>query len=170
MKKKKKKKESRPKYIDREEFENFTRIKEWEPIELQGQARPSFLDSFPYTTDCHLYGSGTVGPPYDKSLYDTGLSGYRVGGFTFYRDSKTHPEPFDYNVDNYVVVDDSFTGNQLVVRGPYEAINHWTDTIQNNLSGVEIFRYPYPKCPQCGGDHVINDEYCEDCRWMNKIF
>jgi len=112
----KKKKEPRPKYIDREEFETFTRAREWEPIELQGQARPSFLDNFPYTTDCHLYGSGTVESPYDKSLYDNGLSGYRVGGFTFYRDSKTHSEPFDYNVDNYIVVDDSLTGNQLVVR------------------------------------------------------
>lgn len=161
----KKKKEVRPKYIDREEFETFTRAREWEPIELQGQARPSFLDNFPYTTDCHVYGSGITGPPYYESLYETGLSGYRVGGFTFYRDSKAHPEPFDYNVDNYIVVDDSFTGNRLVVWGPYEAINHWTGTIQDNLTGVEIFRYPFPQCPKCGRYSVMNDEYCEDCGW-----
>ncbi len=161
----KKKKKSKPKYIDRKEFMNFTRTKEWKPIELQGQARPSFLDNFPYTTNCHLYGSGIMGPPYDESLYDTGMSGYRVGGYTFYRESKTHPEPFDFNVDNYLVVDDPLTRNLLVVRGPYKAINHWTDTIRKNLVGVKIFRYPYPKCPQCGGGHVINDEYCEDCDW-----
>lgn len=165
MAKKKKKKNSRPKYISREEFETFTGAREWEPIELQGQARPSFLDNFPYTSDCHIYGSGAIGPPYDKSLYDTGLSGYRVGGFTFYRDSRTHPEPFDYNVDNYVVVDDSHTGNHLLVWGPFEAINHWTGAIQDNLTGVEIIRYPYPKCPYCGSNRVINDEYCEDCGW-----
>ena len=39
----KKKKEPRPKYIEREEFEIFLRVREWEPIELQGQAKPSFL-------------------------------------------------------------------------------------------------------------------------------
>ena len=161
----KKKKKPRPKYIAREEFEIFMRVREWEPIELQGQAKPSFLNNFPYTTGCHLYGSGTVGLPYDEESYDSGLSGYRVGGFTFYRDSKAHPEPFDYNVDNYVVVDDLNTGNQLVVWGPYEALNHWTGTIQDNLTGVEIFRYPYPKCPQCGSDRVINDDYCVDCGW-----
>jgi len=165
---KKKKKEPRPKYIVKREFEIFTRTRDWEPIELQDQARPSFLDNFPYTTGCHLYGSGTVGPPYDQSLYDTGLRGYIVGGFTFYRDSKTHPEPFDYNVDNYLVVDDSLTGNRLIVRGPYEAINHWTGIIQDNLTGVEIFRYPYPQCPLCGGLRVINEEYCEDCGWKKE--
>ena len=170
MNKKKKEKEYRPKFITKEEFEIFTRTGEWQPIELQGKARPSFLDNYPYTRDCHVYGSGIMGPPYEEPLYDTGLSGYRVGGFTFYRDSKSHPEPFNYNVDNYIIVDDLNTGNQLLVWGPFEAVNHWTDAIQDNLTGVEIYRYPYPKCPKCGGDRVTNDEYCLDCGWQKGQF
>ena len=165
MKKKKNKKKKRPKYIDREEFKVFTRTREWEPIELQGQARPSFLGSYPYTSDCHIYGSGMVGPPYDKSSYDSGLGGYKVGGYTFYRDSKSHPEPFDYNVDKYLIVDDNLTGNRLLAFGPHKPIDHWTNDIRKNLSGVDIINYIPLKCPQCGSNNVMNDEYCEDCGW-----
>lgn len=164
----KKKRKSRPKYINREEFETFTRAREWEPIELQNQARPSFLGNYPYTRDCHIYGSGMVGPPYDKSSYDSGLSGYKVGGYTFYRDSTSHPEPFDFNVDEYLIVDDSVTGNRLLVLGPDDPIDHWTNDIRINLSDVEIFRYKSPRCPQCGSNRVINDKYCEDCSWKKK--
>ena len=164
----KRKKKKRPKYIDRVEIETFTRTREWEPIELQDETRPSFLANYQYTSDCYVYGSGTVGPPYDKSSYDSGLSGYIVGGYTFYRDSKSHAEPFDFNVDEYLIVDDSLTGNQLLVLGPHDPIDHWTNTIRKNLSGVEIFRYNPPRCPHCGSNQIINDEYCEDCGWKKK--
>lgn len=136
----------------------------WRPVELTGNAIPSFLSILVNYKTCRVFASGTKGIL--KKGYSPEYNAYNIGGIRLYRDSSMEPEGFKWNADEYFILSDGNSGNKLMVSGPFESpIDHWTDNISASFKNVEIQYFQYPNCPDCGAQLNRINYCCEYCGW-----
>lgn len=121
---------SRPKRIPREELKEVLR-RSGRPVELMGDAIPSFLRGIPDATRAAIIASGQTRAPDPRS--PESIAGETVGGIDVYRHSPD--DPVLLNRDWYRVRSST---TEYIADGPLPDGEHWLNTIPSRLNGVEV--------------------------------
>ena len=138
----------RAKKMPREEFEEVMQ-REWHPVELTGDAIPTFLQGIPEERLHKIVASGV---PVSGMVYKSEIipSGNLIGGIDVYRNAPD--DPVELNKDWYAVIRVPHTDTLLLVEGPIKDEEHWIDEVPRRLNGAEILGIP----------KKTNDEPCSE--------
>ena len=131
----------RPKAMPLYEFEEVPK-RTWAPLELVGNARPSWMCNIPSDVVHSVYASGSgvgIPKPGNYSL----PAGDLVGGIDIYRNAAD--DSVKYNKDWYAIVVDLGHDNMLLACGPYKDNEHWINKIPERLKEAEILLVPPKK-------------------------
>jgi hypothetical protein len=111
----------------------------WTPVQLTGEAMPSWLQNIPKDILHSVYASGGGGIP---SNYSGGAipSGVLIGGIDVYRNAPD--DPVDLNKDWYPVFSIAEANDIFLVTGPIRDAEHWLNEIPSRLDDVEILAVP----------------------------
>ncbi|KKN47370.1 hypothetical protein LCGC14_0663630 [marine sediment metagenome] len=159
------KKKKRRKSIPFDEIKNFL-SKNCVPVRLEGEAIPSTFKNLVKKKKCFVFASGFQ--DVSSGNYDPDYTGIRFGGIQIYRDARSDPEPYLFNVDGYSIITDSTTGIEVDLIGPTKTLDHWTNIIASGLTGAEVNSHKFPKCPNCG-NIIYDTAICNYCGWQRHI-
>jgi len=155
---KKKKRYKRIKIIDRDKVKNIQQTN-WERVELREEAVPDFLKKPVIEKKGRVFASGCE---------LTNLRPGVWGGMDFFRRGINDKVSVNWKVDGYLMRDPG-TGTQIFFEGPIIDPNfHHLDKIPKGYQNLEIFYYPYPKCPICGNQLDVKKSFCRSCGWNKK--
>ena len=128
----------RSKIMSIDEFRGILE-RNWIPVELIGEARPSWMHNIPENIIHSVYASGSGISIPRPNIYPL-PAGDLIGGIDIYRNAPN--DPVKFNKDWYAVITDSEHDDMLLVCGPYRDNEHWIDEIPERLKGAEIFIVP----------------------------
>lgn len=111
----------------------------WAPVQVAGEAIPTFLQHIPSDKLHSVYASGG---PYTDVVYSGGAipAGELIGGVDVYRYSPD--DPVALNKDWYAVIKTSEVDTIFLVAGPIKDNEHWLNEIPARLADVEILSVP----------------------------
>jgi hypothetical protein len=128
----------RIKKMSEEQFREILK-RNWTPVQLAGNAIPSWLRNIPKDILHSVYASGGGGVP---SNYSGGAipAGVLIGGIDVYRNAPD--DPAEFNKDWYPVFSVKEVDEVFLVVGPIRDAEHWLDEIPGRLNGVEVLAVP----------------------------
>lgn len=113
--------------------------RKWAPVELIGDALPTWMENIPRNVINCVYASG-IDFPSDMPVENPLPSSDLVGGIDIYRNAPD--DPVRLNKDWYSVIRDPESEKMLLVAGPYIDHEHWINDIPERLNGAEILGVP----------------------------
>lgn len=110
--------------------------RDWTPVELVGDAVPTFLSRVPRHVAFRFLGSGEN---------NNAVEGALVGGIDVYRHSPDDPVALNKDWYSVRVGADAC----LRVEGPIKDREHWLDEVPERYRGIEVLgiRHPEPSDP-----------------------
>jgi hypothetical protein len=126
------------KWMAKEEFSEVWERK-WMPVQLLGDAVPTWMKGIPESVINCVYASG-IDIPGDAPTGYPLPSGDLVGGVDVYRNAPD--DPVKLNKDWYAVIRTPDSEEMLLVAGPYKDHEHWINDIPERLKGAEVLRVP----------------------------
>lgn len=115
--------------------------RDWVPVELVGDAIPTWATGIPKEILGRIHASGT-GSIVSSAAYKSASipSGDLIGGIDIYR--LAPDDPVNFNKDWYAVVRCENDPTMLLVDGPIKDAEHWLNEIPKRLKGAEILGVP----------------------------
>ncbi len=121
----------KPKTMPKIEFRDV-QDRDWEPVELIGEAVPRFLAGIPRNVACRFLASGQ---------HNYAAEGALIGGIDVYRHAPD--DPVALNKDWYAVRANSDA--TLRVEGPFRDAEHWLDEVPARYDGIQVLGRRKPK-------------------------